>query len=384
MIAPVRNDLGYRLYTEEHVKILKWLMKKVNKGFTIGQAVTLLENENINLEQENFTEGTQNGSLLEELLDTLLSFNELKAQGIINTLFSLFTIEKVIFEIFCSLLIKTGELRETGKISSAQEQYIVAYIRSRIDSIFHSLPQNELLPKAILVCYPGEYHEIGLLMFSLFLNGSRDSTFAALRKMRCMLLSLKIVRLKRNFGQTAALAAGLAYANGDIIVLMDGDRQNDPADIPALIGMLEEGNDLVAGWRYNRRDAFFSRRLPSMLANCLISSITSVKLHDYGCTLKAMRKEVAKNLKLYGEMHRFIPAIAYERGAQIAEIKVKHRPRLAGQSKYGISRTLRVILDLLTVKFLSSYSTRPAHVFGPLGVVSGVTGFALALYLSVE
>jgi len=215
-------------------------------------------------------------------------------------------------------------------------------------------------------------------------DGSRDSTFAALRKMRCMLPPLKIVRLKRNFGQTAALAAGLAYANGDIIVLMDGDRQNDPGDIPALIGMLEEGNDLVAGWRYNRCDAFFSRRLPSMLANCLISSITSVKLHDYGCTLKAMRKEVAKNLKLYGEMHRFIPAIAYERGAQIAEIKVNHRPRLAGQSKYGISRTLRVILDLLTVKFLSSYSTRPAHVFGPLGVVSGVTGFAFALYLSVE
>ena len=215
-------------------------------------------------------------------------------------------------------------------------------------------------------------------------DGSKDGTFSALRNMVCMLPMVKTVRLKRNFGQTAALAAGLAYAEGDIIVLMDGDGQNDPADIPVLIEMLEEGNDLVAGWRYNRCDPFLSRRLPSMLANCLISWITSVKLHDYGCTLKAMRQEVAKNLRLYGEMHRFIPAIAYERGAQIAEIQVNHRPRLAGKSKYGISRTLRVILDLLTVKFLSSYSTRPAHVFGPLGVVSGLTGFAFALYLTVQ
>ena len=215
-------------------------------------------------------------------------------------------------------------------------------------------------------------------------DGSRDGTFSALRKMRCMLPILRVVRLKRNFGQTAALAAGLAYADGKIVVLMDGDGQNDPADIPVLIKMLDEGNDLVAGWRYNRHDALFSRRLPSMIANCLISWATSVKLHDYGCTLKAMRKEVAKNLRLYGEMHRFIPAIAYERGAQIAEVKVNHRPRLRGQSKYGISRTLRVILDLLTVKFLSSYSTRPAHVFGLMGVISGLTGFAFAFYLSVE
>jgi glycosyltransferase involved in cell wall biosynthesis len=215
-------------------------------------------------------------------------------------------------------------------------------------------------------------------------DGSRDGTFSALRKMRCMLPILRVVRLKRNFGQTAALAAGLAYADGKIVVLMDGDGQNDPADIPVLIKMLDEGNDLVAGWRYNRHDALFSRRLPSMIANCLISWTTSVKLHDYGCTLKAMRSEVAKNLRLYGEMHRFIPAIAYERGAQIAEVKVNHRPRLRGQSKYGLSRTLRVILDLLTVKFLSSYSTRPAHVFGLMGVISGLTGFAFAFYLSVE
>jgi glycosyltransferase involved in cell wall biosynthesis len=215
-------------------------------------------------------------------------------------------------------------------------------------------------------------------------DGSKDGTFTALRRLHCTEPCLKVVRLKRNFGQTAALAAGLAYARGEIIVLMDGDGQNDPADIPALLKKLEEGNDLVTGWRFNRQDPFLNRRLPSMIANRLISWTTKVKLHDYGCTLKAMRKDVAKGLRLYGEMHRFIPAIADERGAQIAELQVNHRPRLRGKSKYGVTRTLRVVLDLLTVKFLSSYSTRPAHVFGPIGVISGLTGFAIALYLTVQ
>jgi glycosyltransferase involved in cell wall biosynthesis len=215
-------------------------------------------------------------------------------------------------------------------------------------------------------------------------DGSKDGTFTALRQLHCTEPRLKVVRLKRNFGQTAALAAGLAYAQGEIIVLMDGDGQNDPADIPALLQKLQEGNDLVAGWRFNRQDPFLNRRLPSMIANRLISWTTKVKLHDYGCTLKAMRKDVAKSLRLYGEMHRFIPAIADERGAQIAELQVNHRPRLRGKSKYGVARTLRVVLDLLTVKFLNSYSTRPAHVFGPIGVISGLTGFAIALYLTVQ
>jgi glycosyltransferase involved in cell wall biosynthesis len=215
-------------------------------------------------------------------------------------------------------------------------------------------------------------------------DGSKDRTFTALRRLHCTEPCLKVVRLKRNFGQTAALAAGLAYAQGEIIVLMDGDGQNDPADIPPLLQKLQEGNDLVAGWRFNRQDPFLNRRLPSMIANRLISWTTKVKLHDYGCTLKAMRKDVAKSLRLYGEMHRFIPAIADERGAQIAELQVNHRPRLHGKSKYGVTRTLRVVLDLLTVKFLNSYSTRPAHVFGPIGVISGLTGFAIALYLSVQ
>ena len=215
-------------------------------------------------------------------------------------------------------------------------------------------------------------------------DGSEDRTFAVLSKLHREQPTMKVVRLKRNFGQTAALAAGLAYARGEIVVLMDGDGQNDPADIPGLLVKLAEGNDMVAGWRFNRRDPFLNRRLPSMIANRLISWTTRVKLHDYGCTLKAMRKDIAKNLKLYGEMHRFIPAIAYERGARIAELKVNHRPRLRGQSKYGITRTLRVVLDLLTVKFMISYSTRPSHVFGPIGILSGVAGFSIAIYLTIQ
>jgi glycosyltransferase involved in cell wall biosynthesis len=215
-------------------------------------------------------------------------------------------------------------------------------------------------------------------------DGSRDGTFEILRRLHQSQPTLHVIRLKRNFGQTAALAAGLEHAQGEIIVLMDGDGQNDPADIPALLDKIGQGNDLVVGWRFKRRDPFLNRRLPSMIANRLISWMTKVKLHDYGCTLKAMRKDIAKSLRLHGEMHRFIPAIAYERGAQVAEIKVDHRPRLHGSSKYGITRILRVVLDLLTVKFLSSYSTRPAHVFGPIGVISGLTGFAIALYLTVQ
>ena len=215
-------------------------------------------------------------------------------------------------------------------------------------------------------------------------DGSRDGTFLKLRQIHQRVPQLKVIGLKRNFGQTAALAAGLAHAHGDVVILMDGDGQNDPADIPPLLAKLDEGNDLVAGWRHNRQDPFLNRRLPSMIANRLISLTTRVKLHDYGCTLKALRQDVAKSLRLYGEMHRFIPAIAYERGARIAELKVNHRPRLRGQSKYGITRTLRVVLDLLTVKFLSSYSTRPSHVFGPIGIGSGLAGFAIGLHLTVQ
>ncbi len=208
-------------------------------------------------------------------------------------------------------------------------------------------------------------------------DGSTDDTFALLERLHGKDPSLRIIRLSRNFGQTASLAAGLAHARGEIIVTLDGDLQNDPADIPRLIAKLREGYDLVNGWRLNRKDPFLTRRLPSIIANWLISLTTKVKLHDYGCTLKAFRSEVAKSLHLYGEMHRFIPALAADIGATIAEIPVNHRPRSHGNSKYGISRTIRVILDLLTVKFLSSYSTRPIHIFGSLGLLSTFAGAAL-------
>lgn len=215
-------------------------------------------------------------------------------------------------------------------------------------------------------------------------DGSSDGTFALLSRLHKTEPRIQALRFKRNFGQTAAVAAGLAHAQGEIIVAMDGDGQNDPKDIPALLRKMDEGFDLVSGWRSPRQDPFWSRRLPSLMANGLISWMTQVKIHDYGCTLKAIRREVAKELKLYGEMHRFIPAIAYERGARIAEIKVHHRPRRWGKSKYGIARTFRVILDLLTVKFLLSYATRPLHVFGLIGLMSGGAGFLIGVYLTMQ
>jgi glycosyltransferase involved in cell wall biosynthesis len=215
-------------------------------------------------------------------------------------------------------------------------------------------------------------------------DGSTDGTYRVILRLHQKGPRLKAIRLKRNFGQTAAIAAGFAHARGDIILAMDGDGQNDPKDIPALLDKLEEGFDLVSGRRFPRHDPFWSRRLPSQIANGLISWLTGVRLHDYGCTLKAMRGDIARELKLYGEMHRFIPAIAFERGARIAELNVHHRPRRWGKSKYGIVRSFRVLLDLLTVKFLLSYATRPLHIFGLAGLVSGGTGFLLAVYLTLE
>lgn len=215
-------------------------------------------------------------------------------------------------------------------------------------------------------------------------DGSNDGTYPILSRLHKTESCLKVVRLKRNFGQTAAVAAGLAQARGQVIIAMDGDGQNDPKDIPALLAKLDEGFDLVSGWRFPRQDPFWSRRLPSWIANAMISWMTRVKLHDYGCSLKAIRSDTAKDLKLYGEMHRFIPAIAYERGARVAEIKVHHRRRVSGKSKYGITRTLRVVLDMLTVKFLLSYATRPLHIFGLLGLLSGGTGLLLAVFLTAQ
>ncbi len=215
-------------------------------------------------------------------------------------------------------------------------------------------------------------------------DGSTDGTFDLLGEIAASDPAVVVVGLRRNFGQTAALSAGFDHAQGEVVVTMDGDLQNDPADIPTLVAKLDEGYDIAAGWRHDRQDAWLSRKLPSMLANGLISLTTKVKLHDYGCTLKAFRKEVVDNIKLYGEMHRFIPAIASWMGVKIAEVKVNHRPRRAGQSKYGISRTPRVLLDLLTVKFLLSYATRPIQIFGKWGLLCGMTGVGLGLYYTIE
>ena len=214
-------------------------------------------------------------------------------------------------------------------------------------------------------------------------DGSEDETFAKLEQVAAADPRAVVVGLRRNFGQTAALSAGFDHVLGEVVVTMDGDLQNDPADIPMLVKKLDEGYDIAAGWRHDRQDTWLTRKLPSMLANGLISLTTKVKLHDYGCTLKAFRREVVENIRLYGEMHRFIPAIASWMGVKIAEVKVNHRPRVAGKSKYGISRTPRVILDLLTVKFLLSYATRPIQIFGKWGLLSGLMGIILAGYYTI-
>jgi len=213
-------------------------------------------------------------------------------------------------------------------------------------------------------------------------DGSTDSTLALLQNIQAQDNRTVVLSLRRNFGQTAAFAAGFDYSRGDIIVTMDGDLQNDPNDIPKLIEMMKD-NDLVSGWRKKRKDPFLSRRLPSIMANWLISKVTGVNLHDYGCSLKAYKRDVIKNLKLYGEMHRFIPAVASWYGVRIAEVETEHHPRLRGKSKYGISRTVKVVLDLITVKFLQSFSTKPLQFFGPIGLLSGALGLFISLYLAL-
>jgi len=215
-------------------------------------------------------------------------------------------------------------------------------------------------------------------------DGSTDGSYALLERMARVDPTLTVVRFRRNFGQTPAMQAGIDLAQGRVIVTMDADLQNDPADIPRLVQKLEEGFDLVAGWRSNRQDAFLNRRLPSMVANQLIGRMTNVRLHDYGCTLKAMTADLAKQFRLYGEMHRFIPAVAAIIGARIVEVPVSHGPRLHGKSKYGIGRTLRVVLDLMTVRFIQNYLTRPMQVFGLLGLILGTTGLGISLWLAVE
>ncbi len=201
-------------------------------------------------------------------------------------------------------------------------------------------------------------------------DGSTDASFNILSRLQKADPHARVIRFRKNFGQTAAMSAGFAHARGDIIVAVDADLQNDPADIPRMIDKLNEGYDVVSGWRKKRHDKALTRRLPSRIANWLIAKITGVKLHDFGCTLKAYRRDVIAETKLYGEMHRFIPALASWSGDKICEMVVNHRPRAAGQAKYGLGRTFKVMLDLITVKFLVSFSTKPIYIFGGLGMLT--------------
>jgi glycosyltransferase involved in cell wall biosynthesis len=210
-------------------------------------------------------------------------------------------------------------------------------------------------------------------------DGSNDGTFAQLQSLAMQDQQVRVLRLRRNFGQTAALAAGVDYSTGEILMFMDGDLQNDPIDIPRLLAKLDEGYDLVSGWRKHRQDGQLNRKLPSRLANRLISWVTGVHLHDYGCTLKCYRWEVFQRLRLYGEMHRFLPAYAALDGAEIAELEVSHHARRFGVSKYGITRTVRVLLDLITVKYLGSYGTRPMYAFGIPGLAALLLGMAASV-----
>lgn len=217
-------------------------------------------------------------------------------------------------------------------------------------------------------------------------DGSSDGSWPLLTGIAEKDRRVKAIRFRRNFGQTAAMSAGFNHASGRIVVPMDGDLQNDPADIPLLMKKIDEGYDVVSGWRKDRKDTFINRKLPSLLANGLISKMTGVHLHDYGCTLKAYRREVLEGVNLYGEMHRFVPALASQVGARVTEMPVRHHPRLHGTSKYGISRTTRVILDLMTVKFLLAYSTKPIQLFGKWGIYTlfaGIVTGGATLYMKL-
>jgi glycosyltransferase involved in cell wall biosynthesis len=213
-------------------------------------------------------------------------------------------------------------------------------------------------------------------------DGSTDGTTALLKRLAQDRSDLRAVLLRRNYGQTAAMAAGFHHARAPVIVTLDGDLQNDPADIPNLLAKLEEGYDLVSGWRKNRQDAALTRLLPSKLANGLISKVTGVALHDYGCSLKAYRAELLADMNLYGELHRFLPALAFIEGAKIAELPVNHHARRFGSSKYGLSRTFRVLMDLMTIYFMKRFLTRPMHAFGWFGLISTVVGLGLGLHLT--
>jgi glycosyltransferase involved in cell wall biosynthesis len=253
---------------------------------------------------------------------------------------------------------------------------VVIPIRDEQDNI---LPLAEKLTQ-VLDLYGKPYEVIWVD------DGSMDLSFKQIETLTSADSRMKSIRFRRPFGQTAALAAGFKAASGEVIVPMDGDGQNDPGDIPKLVQKLEEGYDVVAGWRRNRKDPLLSRRLPSWIANGMIVMITGIRIHDSGCTMKAIRRDILDNIQLYGEMHRFIPALTQWMGAKIAEVEISHHPRLYGKTKYNIIRTFRVVLDLINVKFLLRYFTRPIQLFGSLGILGVAAGFIsafIAVYLKI-
>ena len=242
--------------------------------------------------------------------------------------------------------------------------------RENISYLYENL--NKVLP---LLC---RKYEVLLID-----DGSSDGTFDELVKIHDQNDNYKVIRFRKNFGQTPAMSAGFDYANGEIIITLDADLQNDPQDIPLLIEKMSEGFDVVSGWRINRQDKAMSRKLPSKVANWLIAKLTGVKIHDYGCTLKAYSRDVVKNIELYGEMHRYIPAVASWMGISVAEVPVHHHSRKFGKSKYGISRTIRVILDTIILKYLLTYSQKPIQIFGLIGLFTCLVGGIITVYLII-
>jgi len=253
---------------------------------------------------------------------------------------------------------------------------------SVVSPVYNEKENLQLLYDAVIASVTPLNIEWELLLVD---DGSKDGSFAELERIQATdPQHVRVISFRRNFGQTAAIAAGIDYARGEVIVLMDADLQNDPADIPMILEKLDEGYDVVSGWRYNRQDAWLTRTLPSHIANALISWVTGVKLHDYGCTLKAYRREVITGFRLYGEMHRFIPVYAASVGARITEVRVNHHPRRFGKAKYGLERTLKVVLDLFVVKFLSSYANKPIYLFGGFGVGMMTLGGGVLLFLFIR
>lgn len=266
-----------------------------------------------------------------------------------------------------------GKLVSASRLTVKPEVSVVVPIHNEYESLPH-------LVEAIAASLRAAHLHYEIICVD---DGSTDDSATLLKQLAQARSDLRAVILRRNYGQTAAMAAGFSAARGQVIVTLDGDLQNDPADIPMLLAKLEEGYDLVSGWRKNRQDAALTRLLPSKIANWLIGLVTGVKLNDYGCSLKAYRAELIADLNLYGELHRFLPALAFIEGARITELPVLHHARRFGKSKYGLDRTFRVIMDLLTVWFMRKFLTKPMHVFGLFGISSIAIGTAIGLYLTV-